>query len=761
MTRRSLFAAAAVVAVATGLGGRAWAQEAGEGRDQPVGLEEVVVTARKSLEVAQEIPVAVTAVQGDNLANLGIRQSLRQIQDLVPGLTFNTYGDSQPVISLRGDFNRVGITEPGTGVFVDGVYQARSSQASEGPVDVFSVEVVKGPQGTLYGRNTITGAINIRQNQPTDTFEGEVDVGAGGSAQDETIYHASLVASGPLVADKLLARFVVSHSHREGFLKSPANGFRGYGYKTTLGRAKFAWSAAEDVEVNLTVEALRSRHTNGAHVKFFPDRVIGLGVLPSINNTTMAAIGGFDNDDIWYAPVPDGVPRPRGELTQEQARLQVDWTTPIGVLTSISAFNHTDALQRLTVPYPIPTVHIAVGEDGETWQQELRLAGESGRVKYIAGLYYLHDDVDQVNSTFFTPNTQLYNAPIAASLVEQTFFYKTKTKSHAAFAQLSYDITDQLNVTGGLRYSKDKKDSPQTLLLLDRNGVRKPQSYDNLERESTFDDVTGSLSLTWRITPDVMVYGSFAQGFKSGGFNLTNNPVAAAIPYGPQKLDAWELGLKSEFLDRRLRLNISAYYNDFSNLQVTIAAPNPLAAGQPLNIVGNSARAKVPGVDVDITAKLSPKLTAQLGYAYVDARITGYDLQPGEAIGDLLLKGTNIPRQPKHSVIGALTYGADVGGGHLTASVQGSWRSSFTNDFAFNGNIVAGVGFWEQERQPGYAVINLTGSYEFGPWTFSGYVRNLFNKEYVATSAISVPTAHVLVRPGEPRTVEVSVRRKF
>jgi iron complex outermembrane receptor protein len=709
-------------------------------------LEEIVVTARRRSESLQSVPETVQAITGDTLKQAGVK-SLGQVMQQISGVTFAQVGGAQPVVGMRGDFNRLGAIEPAVGVFVDGVYQNRYTQIGHGPVDAARVEVEKGPQSTLYGRNTLAGAINVITNDPTPEPFAEIEVGGGGSSvAGEGLWHTQGIISGPIAGDRLTGRLVVQHQMREGYIYDRQTNIRTLGFDATTIRGKLLFHATDNFDVKLTAGYFHDNAPRGEINQFFPG-----GTIPLVR--TVAGVG---IDQAKFLPsVWDGQynVQPFTYSKAQTGAVQFDWQTPIGKLeaitsyvkSSVNQFTDTDATE-----FSIATQNFI--DKDHAFQQDLRLQGNSGRLSYLVGLYYINDsDNLTVIQNFFADS-----ASAAAGFAHQYQGLSNGGIGYAAYGQLGYNVTDALNFTGGLRWGSDKRIAPFMLYTQKIDGTLAAGAIIGLDRRHVFQAVTGDFTASYKFTHDVMVYAKWARGDKSGGFGTIADPKAALIPYLPEKLDAYEVGLKSEFFDRRVRLNVSAFYNRFRDIQLTTSVPNPFNPGGTINVVSNAGTANVPGVDVDFSAALTRKLRLNIAYSYLDAKIHSFKLAPGQAAGNSL-QGLPLPRTPHNTGSVGLNYTDQIGDGELVLGAQYYHSDKFTTDFGVN--LAAGT--IRTAPEPAYDLVNLTASYEIGPWTISAYVRNLFNHQYFVTSTLATATSNTVGTPGEPRTFEFTVRRRI
>ena len=782
-SRGKRLATGSALVIALTLAGPAYAQAADPAVAAPEASEsdtgqiaDIVVTARRVEERLQDIPASVAAITGDQVARM---DSLADIQSLVSGVTFQTVGPI-PVVGIRGFGNRSIAGNPSNsavGIFQDGVFVTPSLSTVINRTDTARVEIAKGPQSTLYGRGSFTGAFNIVTADPTDDLSGYIDAGYGlSSVEGEDLYHVQGAISLPL-SETLSVRLYGLHEKRDGYTYDSLTGNRAGGYDRQIGRIKFLWQPSDVVTARLSaaiyrddipfpfVTAGRVRAPLGQNILF----------ANPFNPAARAALKFGDSVfDAQYA-----FPQ-RNKIKGEDVTLDLRFRTPFGELASLSNYQNS----TLDPFFSLDATRLAWATgsspyDEKRYSQELRLSNKTGRLSYLAGLYFLNTKVEQgggkifdVTTPFatFGPGSVQFDDPFPAlpppplsALLQPAF---TETDAYAVFGQLGYDITDALNLTVGLRYGQDEIEGTAGVGLVTRTGIVIPATPITYRR-AVFNAVTGSANLSYTVAPDVIVYGSFARGNSPGGLNTG---AFARQNFGEQEVDAYELGLKSRLLDRRLQLNLALFENRYSDLQLS---QNVLLGGQLTSFVSNAAKARGRGFDMDAVAVLSDAIRVGVQYTYVDSKITSFFIPPRPAI-QVDLTGVPLVRSPKHSLNGSITFSHDIGPGKFEFTATESYTSSYTNDYQ---GVPAGTAFpgipgvlapgvttsqvLALYRTKGYALTDLNASYSLDAWEFSASVRNLFDKEYIATVLAFDTVTNPLELPGRPRTIEVGVKYKF
>ena len=732
-------------------------------------IGDVVVTARRVEERMQDIPASVSAVTGSDVARMS---SLADIQSLVSGVTFQTFGPL-PVIGIRGFGNRTQAGDPSNsavGIFEDGVFVAPALATIINRSDTERVEVAKGPQSTLYGRSSFTGAFNIVTADPAKHFSGYLDAGGGASSvSGDDLWHVQGAVSIPL-SNTLSVRLYGLDEKRDGYVHDSATGDRSGGYDRQIGRARILWEPNDVVTARLTGTIMRDDAPLPLVTAGVVRAPLGQALIfqDPFNPATANALQ--FGKTVWDAQLE--TPQ-HDKIAGEQVTLDLRFHTPFGELASLSDYQHATLTPFFSLD--LTKLNWANGEspyDETRYSQELRLSNSVGRQKYLFGLYYLDSQVDQgggktVNQA--DPFASFSAGSVQFDLAGLNALYQpshTETQSYAAFGQLGYDFTDRLNLTVGLRYGRDDISGTAGVFLRTTTGFVFPASP-NTFRSTSFDAVTGSANLSYRIAPDVLAYASYARGNSPGGLNTG---AAALLNYGPQNVDAFEVGFKSRLLDHRLQLNLALFDNEYSGLQLS---QNVIIDGALTSVVSNAAKARGRGLDLDAVAVVTENLHLGLQYTYVDSKITSYVLPPPPS-PQVDLTGVPLVRSPKNSLNGSITFLHDLGPGKFQFTAEESYTSSYTNDYqgvpagyAYPG--IAGVlppgvtttQVLDLYRTKGYALTNLNASYAWGAWELSGSVRNLFNKQYIAAvlafDLVTVP----LETPGPARTFEVSVKYRF
>lgn len=703
---------------------------------------EIIVTATKRAENIQDVPLAVTAVSGEFMEKQNI-QSLNDLQKYVPGLRLAQSNlPRNSGVYLRGvgqNGTNQGI-EPSVGVFLDGVYLPIPGPLQANLRDISSVEVLRGPQGTLYGRNTPVGAININTRAPQQEFEASATASYGNY---NAVNMSGYVGGG--LGNNLAARISGWYSNRDGyeyniFTKDRINKDEQFGV-----RARVKWDASETVTVNLI----------GNYTK-----IKSYCCSPEILDYQSLATPGFlAGSAALGTPLLTQVTGDRIVEESESGRdimrvaggsatVDVDLGS-VGNLTSITAYSWIKDRNPRTQYAGIS--RRTLNDQGQDvyrrgWTQELRLASPGKqKLDYLVGFYYLTEKVNGLSVLEIGPGAdRLF--PIGPGLKlsvgdRYDSYYDQKTESVAGFGQLTFNVGEKLHLIGGLRFTHDKKDANSRTILTPTTGpifraLINPGSIrtglKNSENRWTY-----SLTGKYDISDDVMAYVTYGTGSKSGGFNGT--PVNATIPiqFKAEKSDTFEAGIKSTLLDGNLIFNIDVYRMNVKGIQS--ATVNPSGAGF---VVGNAGDRRSQGVEIDMIAKATDKLTLRGSLAYLDAKYTRYlagscpNVNPGIPAGPVAGSCNFTGYRPFHSP-------------PVTASLAADYRTPLgTNglvgvlgaDVTYTGKANTVETLDPRGVIPAYALLaaRLGVEAEDGRWRVSAFGRNLTNHVYYTATTVLV-----------------------
>lgn len=701
---------------------------------------DIIVTAQRRQERLQDVSASISAFGNRELERSNIVQ-FEQLAPRVPGFYLGGSAPVRPLLYIRGVGTRQFDpgSDPSVGAFMDDVYVGRSSGVLGYLKDIDRVEVLKGPQGTLYGRNTIAGAVNILTRMPTDSFEAEFQGGIG----NYDAYNATGILSGPL-AEGVRARVVVSRTYRDGFVRNLATGRRSQGEGNWSGRAKLAFDLSERLQLLLIGELFRDRTPSFQGINqgsvanpravFFQRP----GSVPLVANQDYASFYSLDS-------------RLRRDAKTGSAKLSYDGE---GVdLVSITAYRRTKFSEvRDFDSTSLDAVDQRSSEINRQFTQELRLSSAAGgpltfddHVKWIVGAYYFHDH--STRSDAFRLGADSLSAALGGGLIKtDTSLGDNKTSSYAAFGQVDVTVLPRLTLALGVRYTSDKKKNVASGLTTGP-GLPFIAGPFVAADQRKWHAVDPRAVLTYKWSDDAMTYASYSKGFKSGGFQFVPFSAAqAGVVFNPERVEAFEIGWKTQWADRRITFNGALFQYDYTNLQVARIVVLP--TGAPTNLITNAAQSTIKGFETDLSARLGGGLEANISYAYLDAKYDRYFLNdpstPSSPNTDI--SGTRMVRSPKHSVNVGLQYGLTIGDGKLTA--RGDW-SVMTKFYHEPGEGRAAVGAGALALEPSYDIANFRLTYDRQTWSLSAFVNNALKEKY--RRSIQAFGNIAVAFPGEPR----------
>ena len=685
------------------------AQASSDQADAGDQLQEILVTAQRRSERLQDVPVAVSAISGERAAAMGVSDT-KSLIIAVPALDFNTNGPNGAAPFLRGvgSASALGGQESPVAMFVDGVYIYSPAGNLLSLPYVDRIEVLKGPQGTLFGRNATAGVIQITTRDPGSEPAAEATIGYGNF---DTI-QGSAYASTPL-GSNLSANIMASGSHQgNGWGKNIVSGddvFRGWNWSV---RSKLRWEPSAATRVILSGDYSRRKDDFG--VNFTPP----VGTI---------AVDGLGNPGRYRTRISS---KDRTDAEDYGVSLKVDQDLGSVKLLSISAYRETKNTSALDQDASsIPLVKIDLHQPSKQFSQELQLQSNgSGPLTWVLGAYYLYGKAAYrplaVSGLAVDPNGPQITVDQAVNSI-------------SGFGQGTYALTDTTHVTVGLRYTRDDYKINGTLQFPGTAASQKDHSS----------KLTYRFALDQKLATDILVYASHSRGFKSGAFNtlLYTTPSVS-----PEVLDATEVGLKSEFFDRRVRFNAAAFYYDYSNLQVLQTVPGGAYAI-------NAGRAHIKGIDMDLTVIPVRNLTLSAGMAIMGGHYTSFPngqlKTPSPGNGNIItpadLAGNDTIRTPD------LTF--NLGADYAIESAIGKWVISA--NYAYNDGY-----YWEPDnrlRQPHYGLLNagLSWTSVSGNLSARMWAKNLTNAYYYSFGDES-PFGDV-ISPAEPRTYGVTVTVKM
>ncbi len=707
----------------------------------PVTVGDVLVTAEHRATSVQSTPIAITALTAQSLELANVDTVERLVQ-LAPSMHYNdTIGEAfLSIRSVGGEANVAVGGDPSVSFNVDGVYIARPTSVSSILFDVDRIEVLRGPQGTLYGRNSTGGAINVITNAPNFTeFGGTADVMFG----NYNAHRERVAINIPIVADRVALRVSgVADSH-DGYVKNLfyPNGTDDLDdLKVYAFRAELGVRVTDQVDVTLRADTT-NRGGRGPGLQVDGPYGVYPGLLPAafLEAPAPFGYGAPPNPDIPRVTEQDLVTNLSVKDTGESGELDWHGLGEAG-LTVIAAHRNLDYtyLQDLDGTGARATRSLALQHSTQD-SVEARLASESkGRLTWLVGAYYFRE-------TGFSDVPTYVFLPSGSVLAFQDPRLDIRSRSVALFAQATYAITDRLKLTGGLRYTWDEKDAVQytrvglspAILAID---VVTPLSH-------AWSAPTGKVTADYKLSSDVFLYGTISRGYKSGGYSITG-PA-----FNPETIWAYETGLKTQLFDHRLQLDFSAFYYDQKNLQVVQTSIGPFG---PELITTNAGAATTEGVEVDFQATPVRDLHLRGSVAYLHARYDQYmDNDPlNPAAGLQNLAGRTAVYAPDWTASFDASYRFDLAAlGSLEPGVSFYWADKqILRVFALPGDI-----------QPAYDTIDLRLLYRppAGRWSIEGFADNVGNTAFKQLSSANSLIGNVVVGYGPPRTYGIKASVSF
>ncbi len=599
------------------LAGAAWSAASSMGMAQdaqsgePSTVEDIVVTARRTEESLQRTPLAVSAFSGESLERRGATQIL-DLQGAVPNLNIvqGRASSNATNIYIRGigQPDALQTFDPAVGVYVDDVYFARIRGTQFDLLDLARVEVLRGPQGTLYGKNTIGGALKLVSRRPGQDWRARGSVAYG----NYNMIDLQGAVSGP-ISESLAFGLSALRSTRDGYVTNPVTGAEYNDKDSTAVRGTLAWDPADNLHIDIIADY--SNDDAALTVGQATNSLVG-----SSGQTIFAVPSPLPEYNFQTVVDPDLPNSTRLESRGISANIAWDLSDSL-TLRSITAYrrlNTDDYIDFDATPREVTSALVAVDQDQIS--QEFQLTYDSGPISAVGGLYYLKENIDS--------HQEAYADDLLGALFLNSRFLRTvddtlETTSRAVYANVSYSLTEQLRLSGGVRYTEEEKDYVRTTSTFFSALPAFNATFPFRPPVAEYDDTSIMLSADYQITPDVLAYARFAQGFKSGGYNGRANSRAEATEYSPETADTYEIGVKTTSMDGRLRLNAAVFQTNYQDFQARVSGldTDPIT-NLPVAVLSviNAGELKINGGELEIVAKPSAALTldAQIGLLDVD-----------------------------------------------------------------------------------------------------------------------------------------------
>ncbi|MCX9146972.1 TonB-dependent receptor [Erythrobacter sp. WG] len=758
---------------------------------------EIFVMARRRSESAQDIPLAVTVLGAQQLAETGAFNVAR-LQQIAPTLQLYSSNPRNTSLNIRGLGVPFGLTsdgfEQGVGIYIDDVYYSRVAAATFDFLDIAQVEVLRGPQGTLYGKNTTAGAVNIRTNQPTFTFEGNAELSLG----NYEFKQARAAVSGPL-SDTIAVRVAASLTDRRGTIFNVTSGQDIQSLDNLGLRAQVLWQPTDNLRVTLAGDYnkqdadccgsvfVRTVATQRPLNRQFAALASALGYAPPSRNP-------FDrltdlDSTLEAGNVIGGV------------SLRINWDVGPGTLTSVSAWRHWDWKPQNDRDFTGLAI-VARSQNPsqqDQYTQEFRYAYTGTRFDFVVGAFAFHQRIDTQGTESqgaaasrwsIAPNNALAFDPTVLDGLTARNTQFLKSTSAALFGQLSWKVTDAFTIQPGARINYDKKEGFYQRRVFTGTGVElrgtetdarsraqlgifQPQLSAPQDSDWNF---TYDLTLSYRLAPDVLAYGTYARSFKTIGINqnglptdANGVPIAAAGTIRPEQVDHFEIGLKSQVWDRRVTLNLAAFRTDIKDYQATVTNGQ---FGVLRGFLANAGKVRSQGIEADVSVRPSARFSTYANGAYTDAKYVRFvdapcppELAGGTTVGpgqtpspagtpgglspaNCDISGQRLPGVSKW----AFAFGAEANApgslfgeaGQFYLGYDGSYRSDFSSNASPS----------PATRVAGYSLSNFRAGFrsDRGLNIFA-WVRNAFDEDYFEQLFIAPGNTGLIAGlPGDPHT---------
>lgn len=736
-----------------GFVGGAHAQNAEQPPEEPKTLDLVVVTATKRAESLQDVPISISAFNAAQIEATG-SQNVQDLANSIPNLVYPSSREGGGAdISIRGVFQQaqplqIGF-DNGYGVYLDGVYMGKHFSINQDLGEIDRVEVLRGPQGTLFGKNTIAGALNIVSKRPGNEFEGRVSADIGNYNLKRVRASVNL----PIIEDVLAVRVALAGTERDGYVENMTLGVDLANIDDINGRVLVGFTPTSKTGIYLSLD---HRHSVSRHYE--------------AENAEIGATN-YITDNVPYTVYRDFVDRNDLKTFGTSLTVEHEFDNQFS-LTSITGYRN----DKINAPRDVDGSsfrgynrnQMLISQ--ELFTQELRLTSpQYERFDYVAGLYYFNQKNSRNEVAQVLPTWQ----PAIAGFAN--FDYVVDVESYAAFIHSNFHITDELTLFGGLRYTDETKElaanqTSNPVTILPTFGV--PFGEANITEDVQDSDVSYTAGLRYQITDDVMAYGSVSTGYKSGAFNvggnITNSVLANELTVDPEFVTSYEAGIKSRLFDGRAQVNGAIFLLNYDDLQVRVFDPSVGLIGS--NVLKNAASVESYGFELELSARPSDALLLALGIGYVDSTYKSFEGVPlqrpagsfGDANDGVIDRRTNatgnrVPLAPEWTINAAVGYDVPLPN-------QGAWRSRLDYNYISERYGADGSTNDPADLLPGYSLVSIRTGYESPDERYSVYLwaRNLTDEtELDETRFIQFITSRLQQRYIEPRTYGVSLSMKF
>ncbi len=736
------------------------------------GIADIVVTAERRSESVQRTPIAISAFTGEALTDRRIDR-VEELSLITPSLQIfaEQVNNEEYIIRGIGRSNEDLTTDSGVAVYINDIYLSQPSMANAAFFDVERVEVLRGPQGTLYGKNAVGGVVNIITRRPTDTFEGELLGELGGLH----LRKFTGAAGGPILGDKLSGRVAFYSSQKNGAYRNLTTGQRANDIDTQAFRGSLRFTPSDRFEVNLIADYSDSKQ-DGVLKSVIADRPGEQYILKDF-----FVVDAFPTQETDIRSSRSELNGAQG-VRQYGGVLRGDYHADAGTISFLSGYRTERSYNSEDVDRTAQAANnFSATQHSWMTSQELRFVSDDagalsfgGRLHWSVGAYWFHEEGRRNQLNFLNarvPSSQpgdpdnpddglLGPGTPDAQNSTASFLQRINTDSVALFGQAKYDFTDKLGLTLGLRYTNEQKKASLNATSVAAVAGGDPYSlFQNdgpffVQARKRYRKLTPKAVLEYRVTPRINSYASYSRGFKSGGFNGQAGSAAEFAPFNPEVADSYEVGIKADLFDRRLRVNLAAFYVDFKDLQV--AGTN--AAG--LIVTSNASNARVKGVELETTVQPIDGLTLRGALSLLDATFRDYFVEefdptitdgPPFVIRDK--NGDRLDDVPRYAINLGADYRFDIGASKIRLGVD----ASIIGNTVSNQNTLRASSYQLVNALVGWTSPNRR-------WDVSAWVKNLTKEVYYRGGGAVPDFNKELTRVGlvsDPRTAGVTVKLAF
>lgn len=723
------------------------------------GLDNIVVTATRKESKLQSTPVAVSVIGEAFVSNQNVLTT-RDLAGQIPGLYTSPSGIT-PLTNtffIRGIGNSDPIFDPTVGVYIDDVYLPRAINGMSDLTDIERVEVLRGPQGTLFGANSAGGAIRYVTRAPTDTLDIRADAGYG----NYNTFNAHAYVAGVLIPGLLTASIAYAHDEHDGYTWNPSLQRRVNDQNTDGGRVKLVFTPSDGLKITLAADGTIDHSQAAQYVATtYHATNPALSGLGAITGGTLYNPTSFSTyrDNVSYAG-RFGINRSHSGGLTGRIDYDVDDHLSLHSISALRGFDqdpvnyNNDGQAQLPFnsaqPRRIDISDNYIVYKQKSFTQELQLQGNWDRFDFTGGLYYLFENFrsDRIGYVTGLPQT---DTTLPAAPFDQ--IGKTITRNYSAYLQANYRLTDRLTLTAGGRYISIHREFDFRGVNYDLDGkpidpTRFPQvltggaipalgvsvaagqvNFTNASvlNEKTWHAFTPKAGISYQVTPSAFLFASYAKGFDAGGFNNRALNLATALPYEPETVNAFEGGIKTDWFDSRLRVNATGFYNDYKNLQTTVAALSPISNAY-VSTRGNAPSAHTQGFELETSAQPVNGLSLAFNVTYLKTRFDDYSSPALGPVAAYNYTGKQFIAQPQWQYFASADYGIPLAGlGTVKLGGSVNWQTSYFSDLPNSPQYRIGgktfvngfIGFTTTDKR----------------WDFTLTARNILDKFYFSTLA--------------------------